>query len=78
MSEQASHIRRRPRPARRSRWYLDRSANGAEKTMCGASPTTQDMSWAETRWAKNRAYVTCEACINLRIEQGVPANGGAR
>ena len=38
-------------------------------TLCGEPATTADMSWAETRWAKNLAYVTCEACRAARIDQ---------
>lgn len=40
-------------------------------TLCGAKATTYDESWADTRWAKNLAYVTCEACKLARVE--VPA-----
>lgn len=36
-------------------------------TLCGAPSTDQDMSWAETRWPKNRAYVTCERCLAERL-----------
>lgn len=35
------------------------------QTLCGA-PAGRDMSWAETRYAKNRAYVTCAECVRLR------------
>jgi hypothetical protein len=65
------HIRCRPRPQNRNQWYRDCSASGSEKTLCGDQPTDRDMSWAETRWAKNRAFVTCAACIDQRTEQGV-------
>ena len=36
------------------------------ETLCGAEATTHDLSWAETRHARNRAYVSCEACITNR------------
>lgn len=65
------HIRQRPRRNRGNQWYLDRGPNGAEKTLCGAPATITDATWAETRWAKNRAYVTCTACIDIRVGQGV-------
>lgn len=36
------------------------------ETLCGEPATTVDLSWAETRYAKNLAYVTCERCKELR------------
>lgn len=40
------------------------------QTLCGAEATTQDASWSETAWAKNRAHVTCERCVRLREAAG--------
>lgn len=71
MSTEPAHIRCRPRPQRGNQFYRDRSASGSEKTLCGDPATTNDMSWSETRWARNRAFVTCSSCIDLRVEQGV-------
>lgn len=41
------------------------------KTLCGSEATTRDMSWSETQWAKSRAYVTCQACVTVRVAAGV-------
>jgi hypothetical protein len=65
------HIRCRPRRRRGNTFYKVSGPNGTEKTLCGAPATDQDSSWAETRWASNRAYVTCTSCPDLRIAQGV-------
>lgn len=65
------HIRQRPRPSRGNQFYLDRAQNGAEKTLFGARPSDRDMSWSETRHAKNRTHVECSACLSIRIAQGV-------
>lgn len=77
---ETTHIRCRPRPSRGNQFYLDRSASGSEKTLCGSPATDRDMSWAETRWATNRAFVTCGSCIDLRVAQGVAVErkAGAR
>lgn len=40
-------------------------------TLCGAQATIDDMAWADTQWAKNRAYVTCGACCEVRVTAGV-------
>jgi hypothetical protein len=36
------------------------------ETLCGANATSYDMSWAETRYRKNRAHVECRRCIEIR------------
>lgn len=36
-------------------------------TLCGAPATGFDMSWAETRYPKARAFVTCDACLAARV-----------
>jgi hypothetical protein len=36
-------------------------------TLCG-EPAGLDMSWAETRWEKYLAYVSCEECRVLRAQ----------
>lgn len=36
------------------------------QTLCGGTATTQDMSWADTRWPKQRDYVACSRCIEIR------------
>jgi hypothetical protein len=40
------------------------SENGSQ-TLCGA-PSGMDMSWAETRFAKHLAAVTCDTCKQIR------------
>jgi hypothetical protein len=42
------------------------SDKDGSQPLCGAAPTDRDMSWADGRFAKNRAYVTCERCLELR------------
>ena len=36
------------------------------ETLCGAEATTDDTSWADTRWAKHLAYVDCAECVAVR------------
>ena len=36
------------------------------QTLCGAPATIADLSWAETRHAKARAFVACERCVEIR------------
>ncbi|WGI36159.1 hypothetical protein QDT91_29525 (plasmid) [Mycolicibacterium aubagnense] len=40
------------------------------ETLCGAKASNFDMSWAETRYPKNRAFVECERCIEIRLKDG--------
>lgn len=70
-ADELRHIRCRPRPAGGNQFYRDRSPSGAEKTLCGASATIWDQSWADTRHAKHRCIVDCPACVEIRVTQGV-------
>lgn len=69
--ESAVHIRqkalRRGYHVTRDTYWNQRGSDPQGKTLCDAPSTTQDMSWAETRYPKDRAYVTCEACLSLRL-----------
>ncbi|MGA5820890.1 hypothetical protein ACPC54_23855 [Kitasatospora sp. NPDC094028] len=61
------HIRRRIARKRGNTFYrvkYSASENGSQ-TLCGAL-TGNDRTWAETRFAKHLADVTCEACKQLR------------
>lgn len=61
------HIRQRTARKRGNGFYLPKygpDENGS-RTLCGA-PAGQDMTWGETRYAKNLAYVTCDECKRLR------------
>lgn len=65
-----THIRKKINPNHRKgngfyRLTLGPSENGSQ-TLCGGEPTSEDMGWGETRWEKNLAYVSCEACKTLR------------
>lgn len=60
------HIRKRinPRRVMGNTFYkvvLSASENGSQ-TLCGGQNTTSDMAWADVRFAKNMAHVTCEGC----------------
>lgn len=68
MNAMTTHIRQKAaRGKRGSGFYLDRSSDDPQRrTMCGAKPTDLDMSWAETRWAKNMAWVSCPECKAAR------------
>ena len=68
------HIRNR---AAKSPWgisgpaymrYLEASFENdpMRKTMCGKTGEDNDLSWADTRWAKYLAEVTCADCIERR------------
>lgn len=62
------HIRQRPARKWGDGFYRPQysaSENGS-RTLCGAAPTDQDMSWADARFAKYLAYVTCDECKRLR------------
>lgn len=48
--------------------FMDGYRDPQSETLCGDAPTGYDMSWAETRFAKNRAYVECAQCIQIRLE----------
>lgn len=64
------HVRRKalPRGTRQARdTYGAFDGDPQRKTLCGAPSTTQDMSWAETRFPKSRTWVTCADCISLRM-----------
>jgi hypothetical protein len=36
------------------------------QTLCGLEATIADLSWADTRSAKSRAYIACQRCVELR------------
>lgn len=64
-----THIRKQinPRKVRTgNQFYARRDALGpaenGSQTMCGGPATTTDIAWAEARFAKNIAHVTCEDC----------------
>jgi hypothetical protein len=38
------------------------------QTLCGGEPTIEDMTWADTRFRKNREYVVCQRCIEIRLQ----------
>lgn len=62
------HIRRQASKERRgNQWYRAGAydQDPQRQTLCGAPPGL-DLSWAETRWAKNLAFVTCDKCKELR------------
>ena len=68
----AVHIRKKalsrgPRQTRDTYGAFD--GDPQRRTLCGAASTTQDHSWAETRHAGPRVYVTCEACKVARESQ---------
>ncbi|GHJ04795.1 hypothetical protein TPA0906_66600 [Streptomyces olivaceus] len=65
--EVAVHIRQRIARKRGNGFYKVQygpSENGS-RTLCGA-PASQDISWADGRFAKYLAYVTCDECKRLR------------
>jgi hypothetical protein len=67
---EVTHIRKRVNPNRRrgDGFYtlkLSAAENGSQ-TLCGAEATTEDMGYGDTRHAKGLAYVTCEACKQIR------------
>lgn len=37
------------------------------QTLCGGEATIEDMTWADTRWPKQREYVACPRCIEIRL-----------
>ncbi len=62
------HIRRQIARKRGNSFYrvqYSASENGSQ-TLCGERPTDQDMNWGETRFVKNVAFVTCDACKTAR------------
>ncbi|MHA6764770.1 hypothetical protein [Streptacidiphilus sp. PAMC 29251] len=61
------HIRKRIARKRGDSFYrvkYSASENGSQ-TLCGA-PAGMDKAWAETRFAKHLADVTCETCKQIR------------
>ncbi|MCI4659566.1 hypothetical protein [Cryobacterium zhongshanensis] len=67
-AERAVHIRRQAAKARRGSSFYKPGWDDQDpqrETLCGA-PAGLDMSWAETRWEKNLAFVTCARCRELR------------
>jgi predicted nucleic acid-binding Zn ribbon protein len=63
-----THIRKQVARKRGDGFYkvkYSESENGSQ-TLCGAPNTSDDMGWGEARYAKNLAFVTCDACRGLR------------
>lgn len=61
------HIRKRPARKRGNGFYLPKysaSENGSQ-TLCGA-PAGFDKTWAEARFPKHLADVTCDTCKQIR------------
>ncbi|MGE7437543.1 hypothetical protein [Kitasatospora sp. NPDC001175] len=61
------HIRKRIARKRGNSFYrvkYSASENGSQ-TLCGA-PAGNDRTWAEARFAKHLAAVTCNACKQIR------------
>lgn len=66
-----THIRHKALPrgyrVTRDTYWNERPSDPQGQTLCGAQSTTQDMSWAETRYPKSRAWVTCAECVSIRV-----------
>ena len=67
---EVTHIRKQinPRRVKGDGFYkvkLGAAENGSQ-TLCGDKATTEDMSWGDTRYTKNLAFVSCERCKELR------------
>jgi transcription elongation factor Elf1 len=71
-ADAGSHIRKQMAPSKRGDGFYKvkygSSENGSQ-TLCGAAATDRDMGWGDARFAKNRQYVTCERCLELRPAQ---------
>lgn len=69
------HIRKKAGPNFGSQFYshrhhvqfMDGYRDPQAETLCGGAATSYDMSWAETRFPKNRAHVECARCIEIRL-----------
>lgn len=61
------HIRRRIARKRGDSFYRVKysASEDGSQTLCGA-PSGLDMTWAETRFAKHLAVVTCDTCKQMR------------
>jgi hypothetical protein len=61
------HIRKRIARKRGDSFYRVKysAAEDGSQTLCGA-PAGMDRSWAETRFPKHLAAVTCAACKQIR------------
>ncbi|AAD17646.1 hypothetical protein TM4_81 [Mycobacterium phage TM4] len=70
-----NHIRKRAGRSLGNQWYshqhrvqfIEGYVDPLSQTLCGADATIFDQSWADTRWPKHRAEVTCQACIDARL-----------
>lgn len=69
------HIRKKAGPNLGNQYYSHnhraRFAGGYRdpqaETLCGATASNYDMSWAETRYPKGRQHVQCSRCIQIRL-----------
>lgn len=48
--------------------FRDGYRDPMSETLCGASSTQFDMSWADARFEKARGYVECPDCLSLRTK----------
>lgn len=68
------HIRKKAGPNFGNQFYshahraqfMDGYREPMAETLCGDPATNWDMSWAETRYPKNRAHVECGRCVEIR------------
>lgn len=69
------HIRKKAGPNLGNQWYshshrvqfIDGYVDPMSQTLCGAAAGFFDETWADARWPKNRAHVTCDQCIEIRL-----------
>jgi hypothetical protein len=69
-----NHIRKRAGKNLGTQWYSHKTrvqfiegyVDPMSQSLCGGEPTIEDMSWADTRFAKGRDYIACQRCIEIR------------
>lgn len=69
------HIRKKAGPNYGNQFYshrhrtqfIDGYVDPMSQTLCGAPAGHFDETWADTRYPKNQAAVTCSRCLELRL-----------
>lgn len=46
--------------------FIEGYVDPMSQTLCGGGATIEDISWADGRYPKQREYVACQRCIEIR------------
>jgi hypothetical protein len=70
-----NHIRKRAGKNLGTQWYshshrvqfIEGYIDPMSQTLCGGEATIEDISWADARYPKQREYVACQRCKEIRL-----------